>query len=348
MNSQHSNINNTIYKPKPIIPTGFFPTQLRPVIIARHRRRQPTKRQLKIVRQLSQAFGNLRSVLSEIKPEDWNAINEKNHKIKDIDQNFKNNDQENKDNNEESKEDSDATDANILESSKTIRTFCDDCKLHFSTTSNFTRHLRSVKHVEAMKEKARNMQLVQTGPFSFGFTVNTRKSSSDDESEAKKPKISMPDLNWSNQQPSLSSSIDSSDSGFSSQDSFDDLVKSFKYPPIELTTPEPASEPKFTPNAAKFSIEALLRPSENRPSPSHNIYVEKKCKKVCLDDGRKLFHCHLCPKVFASNSNLRRHENLHGRGKIQRCPVCGKTFMQKEYLKKHLVVHERGSETVMF
>lgn len=58
-------------------------------------------------------------------------------------------------------------------------------------------------------------------------------------------------------------------------------------------------------------------------------------------DGKKLFRCAHCPKVFTTASNLSRHENLHGMQKLHECTECGKKFQQKEYLKKHQVVHER-------
>ncbi|KAL7012257.1 hypothetical protein ACKWTF_014720 [Chironomus riparius] len=46
-----------------------------------------------------------------------------------------------------------------------------------------------------------------------------------------------------------------------------------------------------------------------------------------------------CTRSFSTQSNLRRHEHLHGSKKLHKCQVCGKEFMQKEYLKKHMVTH---------
>ncbi|KAG5669520.1 hypothetical protein PVAND_017407 [Polypedilum vanderplanki] len=115
---------------------------------------------------------------------------------------------------------------------------------------------------------------------------------------------------------------------------------------------------KLSLNAQRFSIESILSSSHsanlsknkqisNSQTTKNSRFIKlspnefKKKTKIILENGRQVFQCCFCPKVFSNNSNWRRHENLHGRGGIQECSICGKTFMQKEYLKKHMVTHTR-------
>lgn len=54
-----------------------------------------------------------------------------------------------------------------------------------------------------------------------------------------------------------------------------------------------------------------------------------------MTEGRRLFKCGYCGKVFTTNSNWRRHERTHTGEKRHKCTDCAKTFSRKEDLKIH-------------
>ncbi|XP_075210331.1 uncharacterized protein LOC142317662 [Lycorma delicatula] len=51
------------------------------------------------------------------------------------------------------------------------------------------------------------------------------------------------------------------------------------------------------------------------------------------------FLCTYCNKMFQCKLSLRRHVNIHTKGKKYVCNCCQKSFIQSSHLKQHLVIH---------
>ncbi|XP_064101148.1 zinc finger protein 729-like [Macrobrachium nipponense] len=56
-------------------------------------------------------------------------------------------------------------------------------------------------------------------------------------------------------------------------------------------------------------------------------------------EGKKVWKCTLCPKVFYQSSNLHCHMRLHTGEKPYKCNVCPKAFKQITHLKEHMHKH---------
>lgn len=51
------------------------------------------------------------------------------------------------------------------------------------------------------------------------------------------------------------------------------------------------------------------------------------------------FPCDQCTKSLSSKRNLRRHQQMHLKGKIFECEVCSKQLTSRAYLKEHIKTH---------
>lgn len=114
---------------------------------------------------------------------------------------------------------------------------------------------------------------------------------------------------------------------------------------VKLVTPEQPQQQLTLDQMTGIDFieeELLFEEVDDRQSKKRKL-KSRKAQKLTSSEGKKLFRCDYCPKVFTTASNLNRHENLHGNKKTHECQTCGKKFQQKEYLKKHQIVHERST-----
>ncbi|XP_062033561.1 uncharacterized protein LOC133748646 [Lepus europaeus] len=58
-----------------------------------------------------------------------------------------------------------------------------------------------------------------------------------------------------------------------------------------------------------------------------------------IHEGRNLYICKECGKVFNKNCLLTRHEQMHSGVKPYRCLECGKTFSKSTHLLQHHIIH---------
>ncbi|XP_070505860.1 uncharacterized protein [Chironomus tepperi] len=94
---------------------------------------------------------------------------------------------------------------------------------------------------------------------------------------------------------------------------------------------------------AGFTVNKLEVPksSTQHQSGLAKVMGQKRQRRIKKDISSSYngHQCNVCQRPFATQSNLRRHEHLHGLKKLHQCKNCGKEFMQNEYLKKHMVTH---------
>ena len=61
-----------------------------------------------------------------------------------------------------------------------------------------------------------------------------------------------------------------------------------------------------------------------------------------VHDGKKIFKCETCDKLFPSSMRMRRHNRVHQME--HHCQECGKSFFREIDLKKHMVDVHEGEE----